>query len=67
MFSVFFGDNGQDADLFKRFFHGLLKNGVYFSPSGGEADFVSIAHSDEDIDKTIDTVNEALKYLRRPE
>ncbi|MBC8473629.1 MAG: glutamate-1-semialdehyde 2,1-aminomutase [Candidatus Omnitrophica bacterium] len=66
IFSVFFGDNGQDADSFKRFFHDLLKKGVYFSPSGGEADFVSIAHSDEDIDKTIDTVNETLKCLRRP-
>ncbi|NQV04621.1 MAG: glutamate-1-semialdehyde 2,1-aminomutase [Candidatus Omnitrophica bacterium] len=65
MFSVFFGDNGQDADLFKRFFHGLLKNGVYFSPSGEEADFLSTAHSDEDIDKTVDTIDKKFNYLRR--
>lgn len=65
MFSIFFGDNGGDADLFKRFFHGLLKNGIYFSPSGVETDFLSTAHSNGDIEKTIDVVDETFKYLRR--
>ncbi|MFH1854510.1 MAG: aminotransferase class III-fold pyridoxal phosphate-dependent enzyme, partial [Candidatus Omnitrophota bacterium] len=65
MFSIFFGDKGQDADLFKRFFHELLKNRIYFSPSGFEADFLSTAHSKDDIDETIAAVNETFKYLGR--
>ncbi|MBU0649534.1 glutamate-1-semialdehyde 2,1-aminomutase [Patescibacteria group bacterium] len=59
IFSVFF----RDADLFKKFFHGLLKEGVYFSPSGFESDFLSTAHSDEDIDKTLDAVEKVLSIL----
>lgn len=65
IFSVFFGDDGQDVDLFKRFFHGLLKNGIYFSPSGLEANFLSVAHSNEDIDKTVDIIDKTFNYLRR--
>lgn len=56
MFSLFFTDREvvdfnsaktQDLRLFKKFFHGLLRNGVYFSPSGFEANFLSTAHSAE--------------------
>ncbi|GAB4224209.1 MAG: glutamate-1-semialdehyde 2,1-aminomutase [Francisella sp.] len=39
--------------MFHKFFAYMLDNGVYFAPSAYEAGFVSIAHSDEDIDKTI--------------
>lgn len=59
MFSVFF----EKTELFKIFFHGLLKRGVYFSPSMFEADFLSIAHSDEDINKTLCAASEALTDL----
>ncbi len=55
----------QDLRLFKKFFHGLLKNGVYFSPSGFEANFLSVAHSAEDLDKTLKFIETALKSLRR--
>lgn len=55
----------QNLGLFKRFFHGLLKNGVYFSPSGFEANFLSTAHSAEDLNKTLKFIETALKDLRR--
>lgn len=55
----------QNLGLFKRFFHGLLKNGVYFSPSGLEANFLSTAHSAEDLNKTLKFIETALKGLRR--
>jgi len=38
--------------LFKRFFHGMLQNGIYFAPSMFEAGFVSSAHQQEEIDLT---------------
>lgn len=42
-----------DQELFKQFFHGMLKEGVYLAPSAFETGFVSAAHSNEDIEKTI--------------
>ncbi|MBU0478196.1 glutamate-1-semialdehyde 2,1-aminomutase [bacterium] len=74
LFSIFFTDKDvkdyrtakmQDIHLFKRFYHGLLKEGVYFSPSGFEANFLSTVHSKEDINKTLKLVDEILKKLRR--
>lgn len=74
MFSLFFSDKEimdfslartQDLKLFKRFFHDLLKNGVYFSPSGFETNFLSAAHSAEDLNKTLEFIETALKGLRR--
>ena len=74
MFSLFFTDREvvdfnlsqtQDLRLFKKFFHGLLRNGVYFSPSGFEANFLSTAHSAEDLNKTLKFIETALKSLRR--
>ncbi|MDP6686049.1 MAG: glutamate-1-semialdehyde 2,1-aminomutase [Candidatus Omnitrophota bacterium] len=74
MFSLFFTDQDvidykgalrQDTELFKKFFHGLLKKGIYFSPSGFEANFLSLAHSAEDKEKTLRIVDEVLQYLRR--
>ena len=41
-----------DTAMFNRFFHGMLKRGVYLAPSAFEAGFVSIAHSDEVIAET---------------
>ncbi|MGM0564015.1 MAG: glutamate-1-semialdehyde 2,1-aminomutase [Pseudomonadota bacterium] len=43
-----------DTEYFKRFFHALLERGVYLAPSAFEAGFVSAAHSDADIQATID-------------
>jgi len=42
-----------DVERFKRFFHGMLDEGVYLAPSAFEAGFVSAAHSEADIDATI--------------
>ena len=42
-----------DVERFKRFFHRMLEEGVYFAPSAFEAGFVSAAHSPGDIDATI--------------
>jgi glutamate-1-semialdehyde 2,1-aminomutase len=42
-----------DVERFKKFFHGMLDEGVYLAPSAFEAGFVSIAHSEADIDATV--------------
>ena len=44
----------SNRDVFNRFFHAMLKEGVYFAPSAFEAGFVSSAHSDTEIDKTLE-------------
>jgi len=52
-----------DQELFKRFFHGMLEQGVYLAPSAFEAGFVSVAHTDEDIEKTLDAASIVFKTL----
>jgi glutamate-1-semialdehyde 2,1-aminomutase len=52
-----------DQALFKRFFHAMLDAGVYLAPSAFEAGFVSAAHSDEDLDKTLDCAEIILNRL----
>jgi glutamate-1-semialdehyde 2,1-aminomutase len=42
-----------DVERFKRFFHRMLEEGVYFAPSAYEAGFLSAAHSSADIEATI--------------
>jgi glutamate-1-semialdehyde 2,1-aminomutase len=64
MFGVFFTEETQvtrfqqvtacDLARFKRFFHGMLAQGVYLAPSAFEAGFVSAAHTDQDIDATVE-------------
>ncbi len=53
-----------DTERFKRFFHRMLEEGVYFAPSAFEAGFLSAAHSDADIDMTIAAAGKALASLR---
>lgn len=54
-----FADLGKtNLSLFNKFFSFMLDNGVYLAPSAYEAGFISIAHSDEDITKTIDFARE---------
>ncbi len=52
-----------DLDKFAKFYRLMLKKGVYLAPSQFEACFVSLAHSDEDIDQTIKAANEAMAAL----
>ncbi len=44
------------TERYGKFFHAMLENGVYFAPSQFEAGFMSSAHSDEDIQSTLDAV-----------
>lgn len=43
----------SDREAFNRFFHAMLKEGMYFAPSAFEAGFVSAAHSDKEINETL--------------
>lgn len=49
-----------DTDRFKQFFHGMLENGVYLAPSAFEAGFVSAAHGEDEITKTLDAARTVL-------
>ncbi len=53
-----------DTDFFKRYFNGLLEEGVYIAPSQFEAGFMSAVHTDEDIDLTIEASRKALTAAR---
>ncbi len=44
-----------DLDAFRRFFHWMLDHGIYLAPSQFEAGFVSAAHTEEDIRRTVET------------
>jgi glutamate-1-semialdehyde 2,1-aminomutase len=63
MFTVFFTADAvtdyasarrSDTARFAKFFRSLLERGVYFPPSQFEAAFVSLAHSDEDVTRTVE-------------
>jgi glutamate-1-semialdehyde 2,1-aminomutase len=43
----------SDRERFKEYFHGLLAKGIYLAPSQFEAGFMSTAHSEADIEKTV--------------
>jgi glutamate-1-semialdehyde 2,1-aminomutase len=53
----------SDAGQYGRYFHAMLERGVYFAPSQFEAGFVSTAHTEEDIDRTIAAAERALGDL----
>jgi glutamate-1-semialdehyde 2,1-aminomutase len=55
--------NRSNRELYGRFFHAMLNEGVYLAPSQFEAGFVSITHTDEIIDKTIAAARRAFKVL----
>lgn len=62
MFGLFFTEDKNitsfaqvmacNQDYFKRFFHGMLEQGIYLAPSAFEAGFVSAAHDDAALKKT---------------
>ena len=64
MWGIFFSDERKiinydqvmrcDKDRFARFFHGMLREGVYLAPASFEAGFMSSAHTDEDIQFTLE-------------
>ena len=53
-----------DQDRFNRFFHGMLERGVYFAPSTFEAGFVSIQHTDEVIERTIEAARATFREIK---
>ena len=72
MFTIFFQpgpvydlNTAQKSDtmMFARFFHGMLKNGIWLAPSQFESGFLSFAHTPKDIDKTIEGCSRTLKNL----
>ena len=53
----------SDKERFNRLFHGMLARGHYFAPALYEAGFVSAAHTDADIDATIEAARDVFKTL----
>ena len=49
----------SDIKRFGKFFHAMLERGIYLPPSQYEALFVSAAHTDADIARTIDAARES--------
>jgi glutamate-1-semialdehyde 2,1-aminomutase len=73
MFTTFFTDEPvhdwptaarADRDAYGRFFHSMLEGGVYLAPSQFEAAFISVAHTDELLDKTVEAASRAFRALR---
>jgi glutamate-1-semialdehyde 2,1-aminomutase len=52
-----------DVERFKRYYGSMLGQGIYLAPSAFEACFVSIAHQEEDILKTVACASEAFRAL----
>src|SRR5882724_10435730 len=53
----------SDRERFKKYFHGMLAECIYFAPSQFEAGFLSTAHMAEDIDKTVGAAAKIMKTL----
>jgi glutamate-1-semialdehyde 2,1-aminomutase len=53
----------SDRERFKKFFHGMLNEGVYLAPSQFESGFISVAHSPADIDATVKAAAKVMKTL----
>ena len=73
MFGVYFLENiptgfadvmKADQNHFNQFFHGMLERGVYFAPSTFEAGFVSIQHTDEVIERTIEAARATFREIK---
>ncbi len=73
MFGLFFTESSSvtsyaevmncNVDRFKKFFHLMLEEGIYLAPSAFEAGFMSIAHSTEDIQRTVDAARRSFAKL----
>jgi glutamate-1-semialdehyde 2,1-aminomutase len=53
----------SDRERFKKFFHGMLAEGVYLAPSQFEAGFISTAHTEADVEQTVGAAARALRAL----
>jgi len=57
------GSMKSDRERFKKFFHGMLNEGIYFAPSQFEAGFLSTAHTAADIEQTVKAAAKILRGL----
>ncbi|TCV99201.1 glutamate-1-semialdehyde 2,1-aminomutase [Biostraticola tofi] len=74
MFGIFFTDSPTitcyqdvmscDVERFKTFFHLMLAEGIYLAPSAFEAGFMSLAHTEEDIDHTVAAASRSFAALQ---
>ena len=53
----------SDTKRYGRWFHAMLERGVYFAPSQFEVGFMSLAHTEADVDATLRAATEAVKAL----
>jgi glutamate-1-semialdehyde 2,1-aminomutase len=53
-----------DATKYARFHNAMLERGFYFAPSAFEAAFVSLAHTDADIDRTLENAQAAFQTMK---
>jgi glutamate-1-semialdehyde 2,1-aminomutase len=74
MFQLYFTDKvvrnysqakSADTEKFSRYFHTILKNGVFVPPSQYECCFISIKHSTENIIKTLEVIEEGIKLAEK--
>lgn len=72
MFTTFFAEDAvanadqarkANTERFKKYFQGMLAQGIYLAPSQFEACFVSIAHGEKEVSKTLKAARSALKKL----
>src|SRR3990167_2247397 len=72
MFTLFFTETNpvdyrtvlkSDTKKYSKFFENLLRAGIMFPPSQFEAVFLSLAHTERDVDRTLDVVHKALKAV----
>ncbi len=73
MFGLFFTEEDSitsfeqvmncNTERFNQFFHAMLKQGVYLAPSSYEAGFISITHTNDDIDETIEAAKKVFSTL----
>lgn len=57
------GARSADIDRYRDYFWGLLENGVYVAPSQFEAGFVSLVHSEDDIQATLKSASDVISHL----
>jgi glutamate-1-semialdehyde 2,1-aminomutase len=76
LISVFFTketvDNFEKAKtsntkLYAKYFNYMIKEGIYLAPSQFEAMFVSYSHTEEDIERTIDSAKKVLSQIKKEE
>ena len=76
MFTVFFcakppacyeDARNSDVDQFRKFFNGMLREGIYLPPSQFETAFISLAHTKKDIRRTIEAAEHVFQKMQKAE